>query len=147
MAGTYDSEKQRVIDRIMSIAFCQVRDAGATFINRNWIAQKLHRSIGWVCDNWNKNHQDCFTEFWQGRPLQMSQENRNIVAESSHKQQKGNGKVAQEILIRWNKSVSFMTSSRHRASEGLKPFHNTYLQAKRGEKAKQFTPTHWEENK
>ena len=39
MAGTYDSEKQRVIDRIKCIAFREARDAGATFINRKWIAR------------------------------------------------------------------------------------------------------------
>ena len=31
MAGTYDSENQRIIDRIMCVAFLEARDAGATF--------------------------------------------------------------------------------------------------------------------
>jgi len=32
MAGTYDTEEQRIIDRIKCIAFREARDAGATFI-------------------------------------------------------------------------------------------------------------------
>jgi hypothetical protein len=37
MAGAYDTEQQRMIDRIKYIAFCEVRDVGATFINRQWV--------------------------------------------------------------------------------------------------------------
>ena len=54
MAGCYDTENQRVIDRIMCIAFREARDAGAMFIDRSWIANKLRRSVWWVIDNWNK---------------------------------------------------------------------------------------------
>jgi hypothetical protein len=42
MARIYDSENQRVIDRIMCIR--QARDAGATFINRQCIAKKTQSS-------------------------------------------------------------------------------------------------------
>ncbi|CAF1607484.1 unnamed protein product [Adineta ricciae] len=35
------------MDRIRCIAFHEAQDAGATFINRNWIAEKIHRSV-WV---------------------------------------------------------------------------------------------------
>jgi hypothetical protein len=94
MAGTYDTEKQRTIDRIMCIAFRIAPDAGATFINRKWIADRLHRSRDWVTDNWNKTPDECFTEFGAGRPLQLSQESRNIISEGSHKQRKGNRKIA-----------------------------------------------------
>ena len=42
MAGKLgDSEQQRVIDRIMCVAFRIARDEGANFINRKWIAKKL----------------------------------------------------------------------------------------------------------
>ncbi|CAF1050798.1 unnamed protein product [Rotaria sp. Silwood1] len=42
MAGTYHTEEQRIIDRIKCIAFREARDAGATFINRHWVAKKVH---------------------------------------------------------------------------------------------------------
>ncbi len=38
MARTYDNEQQRLVDRIKCIAFREARDAGAAFINRDWIA-------------------------------------------------------------------------------------------------------------
>lgn len=123
MAGTYDSEKQRLIDRIKCISFREARDAGAAFINRNWIAQKLHRSVRWVTDTWNKTEEECWTEFGEGRPLQLSQESRQIIASSSHKQRKGNRKVAQEILQLRGKRVGQRTVGRYREREGLKPFH------------------------
>ncbi|CAF4078301.1 unnamed protein product, partial [Rotaria sp. Silwood1] len=50
MAGTYDTEEQRIIDRIKCIAFREARDAGATFINRHWVANKVHRSVQFVTD-------------------------------------------------------------------------------------------------
>ncbi|CAF3900949.1 unnamed protein product [Rotaria sp. Silwood2] len=42
MADTCDTEEQRIIDRIKCIAFREARDAGATFINRHWVAKKGH---------------------------------------------------------------------------------------------------------
>ena len=85
MAGKIgDSEQQRQIDRIMCVAFRIARDAGATFINRNWIANKLRRSVDFVKDNWNKSPQECFTQFGEGRPQQLSQESRDIIAELSN---------------------------------------------------------------
>ncbi len=54
MAGTYDTEEQRIIDRIKCIAFREARDAGATFINRHWVAKKVHRSVQFVTDWWEK---------------------------------------------------------------------------------------------
>ncbi len=44
MAGTYDNEQQRIIDRIKCIAFREAKDAGAEFINRKWISEKLGRA-------------------------------------------------------------------------------------------------------
>jgi len=123
MAGTYDTEKQRTIDRILCVAFRQARDAGATFIDRNWIATKLGRSVRWVSDNWNKTPDECFTQFGPGRPLQLSQESKEIIAAGSHKQRKGNRRVAQEILQKRGKRVGHQTVGRYRQREGLKPFH------------------------
>ena len=36
------------IDRLMCVAFRIARDAGASVVNQNWIAEKLGRSIGFV---------------------------------------------------------------------------------------------------
>src|SRR5215469_5340903 len=77
MAGKLgDSEQQRVIDRIMCVAFRIARDEGANFINRKWIAKKLGRSPDWVTDNWSKSPEECFTQFGEGRPQQLSQESK-----------------------------------------------------------------------
>jgi transposase len=122
MAGCYDTENQRVIDRIMCIAFREARDAGATFIDRSWIANKLRRSVRWVTDNWNKKPEDCFSEFGSGRPLQLSQESREIVTSANHKQRRGNRRIVQEILQRRGKRVSKETVRLYRLREGLKPF-------------------------
>ncbi len=50
MAGTYDPEQQRVIDRIKCITFREAKDSGATFIDRKWIPKKLG-SLNWIPDN------------------------------------------------------------------------------------------------
>jgi transposase len=124
MAGKIgDSEQRRQIDRIMAVAFRLARDDGANFINRKWVAEKLGRSMQWVTDNWNKSPQECSTQFGEGRPQQLSQESRNIVAESSNKQRKSHRQVAQEILQRRGKRVTHMTVFNYRQREGLKPFH------------------------
>jgi hypothetical protein len=47
MAGTYDSEQQRMIDRIRCIAFREARHAGATFINRQWVGLEIRRISMW----------------------------------------------------------------------------------------------------
>lgn len=40
MTGAYDTEQQRMIDRIRWIAFREACDAGVTFINRQWVTEK-----------------------------------------------------------------------------------------------------------
>jgi hypothetical protein len=78
MAGTYDSEHQRVIDRIKCIAFREARDAGAEFINRNWIANKVNRSVRWVAEWWQKSESECFGDYSNvGRPLLFSRKSEN----------------------------------------------------------------------
>ena len=80
MAGTYDSENQRIIDRIKCIAFREASDAGATLITRKWIANELHRTEDWVRRHWNNSPEECFTEFHGGRPLQLSRESREMIS-------------------------------------------------------------------
>lgn len=50
MAGTDDNEQQRMIDRIKCIDIREARDADAAFINRQWIADKIHRTTRFVTD-------------------------------------------------------------------------------------------------
>ena len=50
MTGTYDTEQQRMIDSIKCIAFRDAHDAGAIFINRQWIVDKIHRTTRFVSE-------------------------------------------------------------------------------------------------
>ena len=63
MAGTYDTEQQRMTDRIKCIAFLEAHDAGAIFINRQWIADKIHRITRFVSERWEKSYSQCFAEY------------------------------------------------------------------------------------
>ena len=66
MAGLIgDNEEQRVIDRIRANAYREAMEEGATFINRKWIAQKLHRSERWVTDNCKKRIRTLFYRIWK----------------------------------------------------------------------------------
>ena len=123
MAGTYDEEQQRLIDRIKCIAFREAKDAGASFINREWIARKLHRTTRWVSDWWTKSPLDCFVEYPGRTKEAMSQESKNIVLEGSREQKKSCTQIVREILERREKIVSKSTVLRYRAKEGLKAFH------------------------
>ena len=86
MAGSYDTEQQRMIDRIKCIAF---RDAGATFINRQWISDKVHRSIRFVADWWEKSHDQCFADYSNvGAKLKLSEARQVIIRKASGRQKK-----------------------------------------------------------
>lgn len=52
-----------MIDRIKCIAFREARDEGATFINRQWIADKIHRSTRFVTEWWEKSYEECFDDY------------------------------------------------------------------------------------
>ena len=93
-----DSEINRYTDRVRAVK--EARDAGAAFITRKWIAQKLKRSERWVSMNWNKTADECSTEFGAGRPQQMSQESRAIVADAGLRQKMSNREVAKQIWRR-----------------------------------------------
>jgi transposase len=112
-----------VIDRIRANAYREVMEEGAAFINRKWIAQKLHRTDRWVTDNWKKGYEYCFTEFGNGRPDKLSEEGKNIVMESSGKRQRSCKRVAKEIFERCGEVVSRSTIQRYRVKQGLKAFH------------------------
>ncbi|CAF2633719.1 unnamed protein product [Rotaria sp. Silwood2] len=58
-----DTEQQRIIDRITCIAFRDARDAGATFINKHWIAERVHRMMRFVTV-WRKRPcNSCFADY------------------------------------------------------------------------------------
>ena len=63
MAGTYDTEQQRMIDKIKCIAFREAHDAGAIFINRQWIADKIHRTTRFVSEWWEKSYSQYFADY------------------------------------------------------------------------------------
>ncbi len=81
MAKLYDNDDVRIIDRAMAVAFRMARDEGADFIDRAWIAKKLKRSVQWVSKHWNKSPEEILIDRSHGgRPLQLPQESRDIVA-------------------------------------------------------------------
>ncbi|CAF3927325.1 unnamed protein product [Rotaria sp. Silwood1] len=84
MAGTCDTEEQRIIDGIKCIAFREARNAGATFTNRHWVANKVHRSVQFVTDWWEKPYDQCFADYSNaGRKLKLSQASQDIILKDS----------------------------------------------------------------
>ena len=63
MAGTYDTEQPSVIDRIKYVTFREAHDAGAIFINRQWIAVKIHRTTRFVSEWWEKSYSQCLADY------------------------------------------------------------------------------------
>jgi hypothetical protein len=87
MAGAYDTEQERMIDRIKCIAFREARDAGATFINRQWITNKIHRTTRFVTEWWEKSYEQCSTDYSNtGRKLKLSQASQDIIHRASGRQ-------------------------------------------------------------
>ncbi len=99
MTKLYDNDDVRLIDRAMAIAFRIARDEGAEFIDRGWIAKKLKRASRWVTELWNKSTDEILIDRSRaGRPLQLSQESRDIIAAGRGLQRKSCRKLASEIL-------------------------------------------------
>ena len=48
---SFDSEEARLVDRIRATAFYEAKEAGADFITRKWVAEKLNRSENFVTRN------------------------------------------------------------------------------------------------
>ena len=72
---SFDSEEARLVDRIRATAFFRAKDAGATFITKNWVADRLKRS-----EDWRKKLMQCFTDFSKcGCPETLSQESTDII--------------------------------------------------------------------
>ncbi|CAF2600198.1 unnamed protein product [Rotaria sp. Silwood2] len=94
-----------MIDRIKSIVFREARDAGATFINRQWIVDKIHRTTRFVSEWWKKSYDQCFADYSNADPkLKLSQAGQDIIREASE-------------------YVTRRTINDYRHREGLKPFH------------------------
>ena len=124
MAGTYDTEQQRLFDRIKCIAFREARDGGATFINRQWIADKIHRSTRFVTEWWERSYDDCFGDYSEcGRKLKLSDASQNLILNASGKQKRSSYALVKEIAIRHKEYVVRKTVDNYRHREGLKPFH------------------------
>ena len=124
MAGTYDNDQERMIDRIKCIAFREARDAGATFINRQWVADKINRTTRFVTEWWERSYDQCFTDYSNaGRKLKLSQASRDIIHKASGRQGKSCSVVAKEIAEEQKEYVTGRTINNYRHREGLKPFH------------------------
>lgn len=124
MAGAYDNEQQRMIDRIKCIAFREARDAGATFINRQWIADKIHRTTRFVTEWWEKSCDQCFADYSNAGPKhKLSQASQDIIQDASGRQRKSGSVVAKEIAEKQKEYVTRQTVNNYRHRQGLKPFH------------------------
>ncbi|CAF1218786.1 unnamed protein product [Rotaria sordida] len=124
MAGTYDTEQQRIIDRIKCIAFREARDAVTTFINRQWIADKIHRTTRFGTEWWEKSYDDCFADYSErGRTLKLSDASRNLILSVSGKQRKSIYVMMKEIAEKHKEYVVSKTIANYRHREGIKPFH------------------------
>ncbi|CAF1353673.1 unnamed protein product [Rotaria sp. Silwood1] len=124
MAGAYDTEQQRMIDRIKCIAFREARDAGATFINRQWIADKIHRITRFVSEWWEKSYDQCFADYSNvGAKPKLSEASREIIRQASGQQRKSGPVVAKEIAEKQKEYATGRTINNYRHREGLKPFH------------------------
>ena len=110
MAGKlYDTEEARIIDRVKAVAFREAMEAGANFINREWIAKKLHRSPRWVTDNWKKSYDECYTNFSDGPEEVLSQESKEIVEQATGKKRRSCREISKEILAKRQKKISHVS--------------------------------------
>ena len=124
IAGTYDGDQQRMIDRIRCIGFHEARNAGSTFINTQWVAEKVHRTTRFVTEWWEKSYDRYFTDYSNAGPkLKLSPASQDIVLNASSKQKKSCSAVATEIAEKYAEYVAPRTINNYRHREGLKPFH------------------------
>ena len=124
MAGTYDSKQERVIYRITCNAFQKARNAGTTFINRRWVADKIHSTTRFVTEWWGKSYDQCFTDYSNaGRKLKLSQASRDIIYKASGRQGKSCSVMAKEIAEEQKEYVTGRTIYNYRHRERLKLFH------------------------
>ncbi|CAF4470508.1 unnamed protein product [Rotaria sp. Silwood2] len=80
------------------LAFREARDAGATFINRQWIANKIHRTTRFVSDWWEKSYDQCFADYSNvGAKLKLSEAGQDIIRKASGQQRKSCSVVTKEI--------------------------------------------------
>ncbi|CAF2852841.1 unnamed protein product [Rotaria sp. Silwood2] len=80
MAGAYDTEQQRIIDRSGCIAFLEARDAGASFINGEWIEKKIYRTTRFVTEWWEKSYDQYYAAYSNTGPkLKLSAASQNIT--------------------------------------------------------------------
>jgi hypothetical protein len=116
MVGTYDTAQQRIFDRIKCIDFREARDGGATFINRQWISEKIHRTTRFVTAWWEKSYDDCFADYSEcGRKFKLS--------DASGKQKRSSYALVKEIAAKHKEYVVPKTVDNYRHREGLKAFH------------------------
>ena len=81
-----------MIDRIKCITIREARDAGATFINRQWIEEKIHCITRFVSDWQEKSYDQCV-----GAKLKLSKVGQDIIRKASDQQRKSCSFVAKEV--------------------------------------------------
>ena len=104
-----------MVDRIKCIAFCEARDAGATFTNRQWVTDEIHCTTRFVREWWEKPYNQCFTDYHK------------LVNTSFMKQMVDKENVVllcrRKIAERQREYVVPRTINNYRHREGLKSFH------------------------
>ncbi|CAF0850941.1 unnamed protein product [Didymodactylos carnosus] len=97
---------------------------GATFITRQWIADKIRRSTRFVTEWWERSYDDCFADYSQcGRKLKLSDTSQNLIRNATGKQKRSSYTLVKEIAAKYKEYVTPKTIDNYRHREGLKPFH------------------------
>ncbi|CAF3965777.1 unnamed protein product [Rotaria sp. Silwood1] len=108
-----------MVDRIKCIAFREARDAGATFINRQWMADKIHRTTRFVSNWWKKSYGQCFADYSNvGTKLKLSEAGQDIIRKASDQQRRSSSVVRKEIAEKQKEYVTQRTVNNYRHREG-----------------------------
>ena len=120
----FDSEEVRHVDRIRAITFREARDAGAEFITRRWVANRIKRSEQFVKCNWNGDVYNC--GMIQNPALgsrTLSDQSKAIIQREVGKQRRSVRGLTKLLESERGKVRGRMTVHRELKRMGLKPFH------------------------
>ena len=125
MACYGDSETRRHIDRVRAITFREARDAGASFVTKSWVAERLSRSERFVQANWNRDPYDCAmdTEIIGIGGRTVSIESQDIIARESCRQKKSVRVITKILEEERGKPKSKSAVHLEIRRMGFKPFH------------------------
>ena len=124
MAGTYNTERERMIDMIKCVAFRDTNDTGATFINRQWAVDKIHRTTRFVPEWPEKSYDHCFSNYSNVEAIpKLSEASRDIIREATDQQRKSGPVVAKGIAEKQKEYATGRAVNNYHHKEGLKPFY------------------------